>query len=165
MGPIDIQEWKLAGWHSKYREILIDVTGHFEDHHLVIQNHWWPEPWFNIKMLSYQYRKSHYGDETVVMMIGSDNVVVPAPRHYLNQYYYDRLISTMGFPILVRWHLFIESAPRKNFYLTFQSILSLLMDLHLMVQGHLLAKWWPNSGPVYKRSTLEGLNISIKLGI
>ena len=23
-------------------------------------------PWFNIKMLSYQYRKSHYGDKTVV---------------------------------------------------------------------------------------------------
>ena len=26
---------------------------------------------------------------------------------------YDRLISTMGFPILVRWHLYIESAPRR----------------------------------------------------
>ena len=25
---------------------------------------------------------------------------------------YDRLISTMGFPILVRWHHFIESGPR-----------------------------------------------------
>ena len=25
--------------------------------------------------------------------------------------YYDRLISTMGFPILVRWHLYIESGP------------------------------------------------------
>ena len=25
---------------------------------------------------------------------------------------YDRLISTMGFPILVRWHLYIESGPR-----------------------------------------------------
>ena len=24
---------------------------------------------------------------------------------------YDRLISTMGFPILVRWHLYIESGP------------------------------------------------------
>ena len=27
---------------------------------------------------------------------------------------YDRLISTMGFPILVRWHLYIESAPRTE---------------------------------------------------
>ena len=27
---------------------------------------------------------------------------------------YDRLISTMGFPILVRWHLYIESGPRSN---------------------------------------------------
>ena len=25
-----------------------------------------PGPWFNIKMSSYQYRKSHYGDKTVV---------------------------------------------------------------------------------------------------
>ena len=25
---------------------------------------------------------------------------------------YDRLISTMGFPILVRWHCYIESGPR-----------------------------------------------------
>ena len=25
---------------------------------------------------------------------------------------WDRLISTMGFPILVRWHLYIESGPR-----------------------------------------------------
>ena len=24
----------------------------------------------------------------------------------------DRLISTMGFPILVRWHLYIDSLPR-----------------------------------------------------
>ena len=27
---------------------------------------------------------------------------------------YDRLISTMGFPILVRWHLYIESEPRRR---------------------------------------------------
>ena len=26
--------------------------------------------------------------------------------------YYDRLISTMGFPILVRWHIYIESGPK-----------------------------------------------------
>ena len=27
---------------------------------------WTPGPWFNIKMLSYPYRKSHCGDKTVV---------------------------------------------------------------------------------------------------
>ena len=27
---------------------------------------------------------------------------------------YDRLISKMGFPMLVRWHLYIESAPRPQ---------------------------------------------------
>ena len=26
----------------------------------------WPGPWFNIKMPSYQYRKSHYGDKRIV---------------------------------------------------------------------------------------------------
>ena len=28
---------------------------------------------------------------------------------------YDRLISTMGFPILVRWHFYIESGSRKQY--------------------------------------------------
>ena len=27
---------------------------------------------------------------------------------------YDRLISTMGFPVLVRWHLYIESGPSSG---------------------------------------------------
>ena len=30
------------------------------------QNYWNTGPWFNIKMSSYQYRKSHCGDKTVV---------------------------------------------------------------------------------------------------
>ena len=50
--------------------------------------------WFDIKMLSYQYRKSQCGDKI--------------------RWYYNRLISTMGFPILVRWHLYIESVPRPS---------------------------------------------------
>ena len=47
-------------------------------------------PWFNIKMSPCQYRKSHCGDKTVVR------------SSYL----------IMGFPILVRRHLYIESGPR-----------------------------------------------------
>ena len=47
-------------------------------------------PWFNIKMLS--------------TCIG--NPIVEIRRSY------DRLISKMGFPMLVRWHLYIESGPR-----------------------------------------------------
>ena len=39
--------------------------------------------WFNTKIPSYQNRKSHCGD-------------------------YDRLISTVGFPVLVRWHVNVE---------------------------------------------------------
>ena len=47
-----------------------------------------PGPWFNIKMLSYQYRKSHCGDETVVR-----------PSYLHNGIFF----------ILVRRHLYIES--------------------------------------------------------
>ena len=50
-------------------------------------------PRFNIKMLSYQYRKSHYGDTTVVR---SSYLIV---------------LSPMGFPILVRRHPYIEESP------------------------------------------------------
>ena len=48
--------------------------------------------WINIKMSSYQYRKSHCGDKKI----------------------YSRLISTMGFPILIR-HVYIESGPWSCF--------------------------------------------------
>ena len=120
----------------------------------------------NIKMSSYQYRKSHCGDKMVVRSsylhngvsytgkmsslywIGAltltpqlfmENYNVPDMRVLeKNKYHirdlgpdsikrchltsignpiveirrsYDRLISTMGFPILVRWHLYIESGP------------------------------------------------------
>ena len=34
---------------------------------------------------------------------------------------YDRLTSTMGFPILVRWHLYIESGPRALFSVRYQN--------------------------------------------
>ena len=48
-----------------------------------------PGPRFNIKTSSYQYRKFHCGDKTILRP----------------------LISTMEFPILVRRHLYIESGP------------------------------------------------------
>ena len=46
---------------------------------------------FNMSMSSYQYR----------------NPIVEI------RWSYDHLISKMGFPILVRWHLYVELAPRK----------------------------------------------------
>ena len=51
-------------------------------------------PWFNIKMPSYQFKKSHCGDKTVAKS-------------------YDLLFSRMGFPVLVRWHLYIKSEARS----------------------------------------------------
>ena len=41
--PTQLKPWMLMHWRRKE-----------------------PEPWFNIKMSSYQYRKPHYGDKTVV---------------------------------------------------------------------------------------------------
>ena len=55
---------------------------------------------FNIKMSAYQYRKSHCRHKTI-------------------------LRPSMGFPILVRWHLYIESGPRCGPWLFF--LLSVLI--------------------------------------
>ena len=49
-------------------------------------------PWFNIKMSSCQYRKSHCGDKTILR-----------PSYLHNGISYT----------LVRWHLYIESGPRN----------------------------------------------------
>ena len=57
-----------------------------------------PGPWFNIKMLSYQYRNSNCGDKTILR---------PSYLHYG--------ISYTG--KIIRWHLYIESAPWVPFYL------------------------------------------------
>ena len=51
-----------------------------------------PGCWFNIKMSSYQYRKSHCGDKTILR-----------PSYLHN-----------GISILVRRHLYIESGPRPQ---------------------------------------------------
>ena len=55
-----------------------------------------------------QHLKCYLGAESIwrchVTSIG--NPIVEMRRSY------DGLISTMGFPILVRWHLYIESGPR-----------------------------------------------------
>ena len=51
---------------------------------------WTPGSWFNKKMTSYQYRKSHCGDKTILRL------------SYLHS----------GISILVRCHLNIESGPR-----------------------------------------------------
>ena len=50
-------------------------------------NWWYTGPWFNVKMSSYQYMKSHCEDKTVVRLSYLHNVI----------------------PILVRCHLYIES--------------------------------------------------------
>ena len=34
--------------------------------HFLLPNLWRPGPWFDIKKSSYQYRKSHYGDKTIL---------------------------------------------------------------------------------------------------
>ena len=68
------------------------LIGSHETNCFVARHGWAPGPRFKIKMSSYQYRKSHCGDKTVVR------------SSYLQ----------MGFPILVRRHLYIESGPWQN---------------------------------------------------
>ena len=60
-----------------------------------------PGGWFNIKMLSYQHRNYHCGDKMI----------------------YDHLISTMGFPILVKRHLCIEPGHKEGGFSTGTCIL------------------------------------------
>ena len=63
---------------------------------------------FNINMLSCQYRKSHCGDMAVE-------------------------ISTLGFPILVRWHLCIEMGSRFFVHSVVTYIRELFQERHWLV--------------------------------
>ena len=75
----------------------------------IIPRHWDdPGPRFNINMPSYQYRKSHCGDKTILR-----------PSY-----------PKMGFPILVRRHIYIESGPR---WLTFLVLVLYIRDLILII--------------------------------
>ena len=70
-------------------------------------------------MPSYQYREIHCGDKTI-LHIGISYVYWYVKCHFTSignpivkiRQSYNHLISTMGFPILIRWHLYIESGPR-----------------------------------------------------
>ena len=69
------------------------------------------------RVLQHQSISSHNIEYPSMCFLGADSIkrchlasignpIVEIRRSY------DRLISTMGFPILVRWHLYIESGPR-----------------------------------------------------
>ena len=59
-------------------------------------------------VLSYYISLEHLGADSIKIyrLTSIGNSIVEIRRSY------DRLISTMGFPILIRWHLYIESGPR-----------------------------------------------------
>ena len=80
--------------HSKAKTVCIFLGIYCRRRHSVQNDAHETGPWFNIKMSSYQYRKSHCGDKTVVR----------------SSYH----ISTVEFPKLVRWYLRIQSAPRSS---------------------------------------------------
>ena len=67
---------RRQGINSHYVDLLLSEYSSFSTEKT--------EGWFNIKMTSYQYRKSHCGDKTIL---------------------------TIGFPILVRWHFILNQAP------------------------------------------------------
>ena len=52
----------LTGYHSRgCRKPMIRLL-----YRVSYLGYWRPGPWFNIKMSSYQYRKSHCGDKTIL---------------------------------------------------------------------------------------------------
>ena len=60
-------------WYSKTRTVIINTSSHRWDTLALApvlcqhqSSYLWPGPWFYIKMSSYQCRKSHCGDKTVV---------------------------------------------------------------------------------------------------
>ena len=102
-------------------------------------------------MASCQYRKSHCRDKTILRSSYLHNGIsytgyswiLDTPILILRSSYlhngisyigyswillywsYDRLISTMGFPILVRCHLYIESAPCLPWHIPLQLFISI----------------------------------------
>ena len=113
---------------------------------------------FTTKILYLQYRDSHYegNDNCLIFVIG-----IPVPgkmvlfwngvqgpdsikRYHLTsignptveiRWSYDRLISTVGFPILVRWHLYIESGENGFHKLGFDDQVS-CYDLMILMIGY-----------------------------
>ena len=83
---------QVLGENKYWSESKVSVLSNIypRDKHDVLFTRWFYREisgaWFNIKMPSYQHRKPNCGDNTLLRP----------------------LISTMGFPILVRWHLHIE---------------------------------------------------------
>ena len=57
--------WKVRWWYPDEDEVEFIETERRQDGTLLVKTSR-PGPWFNIKMPSYQYRKSHCGDKTVV---------------------------------------------------------------------------------------------------
>ena len=76
----------------------------------------YPGGWFNIKMPSYQYRRIHCGHKIDGTMQERCNSIANALELCLScinplRWSYHHLISIMGFPTLVKQHLYIESGP------------------------------------------------------
>ena len=115
-----------------------------------------PGDWFNIKTPSYQHRKSHCGDRRS----------------------YDRLISTMGFPILVRQHFYIESRPRWLYTINdiflygtpalCCALLYAVVWAHDKKEGELWGQWYSNKvrfliNPLRAKFSRENINIYMYL--
>ena len=93
-----------------------------------------PGPRFNIKMSSYQYRKSHCGDKTAVR------------SSYLHN----------GNPILIRWHIHIESGLLFWRRYAHRHIMFTLVFMRLMTLTDLL---YTKSYPCWK---VKGCPLEIK---
>ena len=98
--------WLLLVHRSLY--VALHIPWQF--YHPGIQR---PGPWFNINMSSYQYRKSHCGDKTILRPsytkshCGDKTILWPSYLH--NEISYTRV------PILARRYIYIESGPSLIF--------------------------------------------------
>ena len=75
--------------------------------------------YFTYNTSGYQADNRHGWRKASLRLLGPDSIKRCHLTSTVNpiveiRWSYDRLISTMGFPILIRWHIYIESGPRAR---------------------------------------------------
>ena len=113
MASLGLCEWiSYASWMGVKRFIIVRCIGKFRlTMHIAIRSRkWWYDTIQCYLLLLLEMNRRCWQITTRAPIQYKDltnigNPIVGVRRSY------DHLISTMGFPILVRWHLYIESGP------------------------------------------------------
>ena len=115
-------------------------------------------PWFNIKMSSYQYRKSHYGDKGILRIL--------RPSYLHNGISYTgKMISLYLIRALVNKWLLETLTAWEDWKTNYAFAVGTVTADGLAVCGArpLQSQWWSNSGPTHGTITwrVESLRLSI----